>query len=84
MFNVYKNQLSRQTERRNLTGPKTQFLLYPRSPKEDTVLPLSVLSSVQDIFRRTFLSNYWRQESDIWSQASYTMFVNGLEQIEQS
>jgi hypothetical protein len=23
------------------------------------------------IFRRIFLSNYWRQESDIWSQASY-------------
>ena len=24
------------------------------------------------IFRRIFLSNYWWQESDIWSQASYT------------
>jgi hypothetical protein len=24
-----------------------------------------------DIFRRIFLSNYWWQESDIWSQASY-------------
>ena len=23
------------------------------------------------IFRRIFLSNYWRQESDIWSHASY-------------
>jgi hypothetical protein len=23
------------------------------------------------IFRRIFLSNYWWQESDIWSQASY-------------
>ena len=32
-----------------------------------TVLPLSV----QDIFRRIFLSNYWWQKSDIWSQASY-------------
>ena len=32
-----------------------------------TVLPLSV----QDIFRRIFLSNYWWQRSDIWSQASY-------------
>ena len=31
----------------------------------------SVLPSVQDIFRRTFLSNYWWQESDSWSQASY-------------
>jgi hypothetical protein len=25
----------------------------------------------QDIFRRIFLSNYWLQKSDIWSQASY-------------
>ena len=32
-----------------------------------TVLPLSV----QDIFRHIFLSNCWRQKSDIWSQASY-------------
>jgi hypothetical protein len=31
----------------------------------------SVLPSVQDIFRRTFLSNCWWQRSDIWSQASY-------------
>ena len=36
-----------------------------------TVLSLSVLPSVQDIFRRNFLSNYWWQKSDIWSQASY-------------
>jgi hypothetical protein len=32
-----------------------------------TVLPLSI----QDIFRRIFLSNCWWQKSDIWSQASY-------------
>jgi hypothetical protein len=36
-----------------------------------TVLPLSVCPSVQDIFRRIFLSNCWWQKSDIWSQASY-------------
>ena len=36
-----------------------------------TVLPLSVLPSVQDIFRRIFLSNCWWQKSNIWSQASY-------------
>jgi hypothetical protein len=36
-----------------------------------TVLPLSVLLSVQDIFRRIFLSNCWWQKSDIWSQALY-------------
>jgi hypothetical protein len=31
----------------------------------------SILPSVQDIFRRIFLSNCWWQKSDIWSQASY-------------
>ena len=31
----------------------------------------SVLTSIQDIFRRIFLSNCWWQKSDIWSQASY-------------
>jgi hypothetical protein len=34
-------------------------------------LCLSILPSVQDIFHRTFLINYWWQRSDIWSQASY-------------
>ena len=36
-----------------------------------TVLPLSILPSIQDIFRHIFLSNCWWQKSDIWSQASY-------------
>ena len=36
-----------------------------------TSVLLSVLPSVQDIFRHIFLSNYWWQKSDIWSQASY-------------
>ena len=36
-----------------------------------TSVRLSVLPSVQDIFRRIFLSNYQWQKSDIWSQASY-------------
>jgi hypothetical protein len=31
----------------------------------------SVRPSIQDIFRRIFLSNCWWQKSDIWSQASY-------------
>jgi hypothetical protein len=35
-----------------------------------TVLPLS-FSPSQDIFRHIFLSNYWWQKSDIWSQALY-------------
>ena len=44
---------------------------FPEGGGGYTVLPLSVLPSVQDIFRRTFLSNCWWQKSDIWSQASY-------------
>jgi hypothetical protein len=36
-----------------------------------TSVRLSVLPSVQDIFRLIFLSNCWWQKSDIWSQASY-------------
>jgi hypothetical protein len=51
MFNVYKDQLSRQTGSRNLTGPKT----------------LPTIWYTYNIF----LSNYWWQKSDIWSQASY-------------
>ena len=35
-----------------------------------SVLP-SVRPSVQDMFCRIFLSNYWWQKSDIWSQSSY-------------
>ena len=49
-----------------------QVFLYPRSPKGEGVYCFtSVLLSVQDIFRRIFLSNCWWQKSDIWSQASY-------------
>jgi hypothetical protein len=43
----------------------------PRRARGYTVLHLSVLPSVQDIFRRIFLSNCWWQKSDIWLQASY-------------
>jgi hypothetical protein len=61
-------------------------LLYPHSQGEGGILfyytPTpqrgrgvycftSVRPSVQDIFRRIFLSNCWWQKSDIWSQASY-------------
>jgi hypothetical protein len=58
MFNVYKNQLSRQTG-------------SPRSPKGEGGILFYLCPSVQDIFRRIFLSNCWWQKSDIWSQASY-------------
>jgi hypothetical protein len=56
----------------------TDMFFYTPAPwrgRGYTVLPLSVspsvLPSVQDIFRCIFLSNYWWQKSDIWSQVSY-------------
>jgi hypothetical protein len=63
MFNVYRNQLGQQTGSRNPTGPKTLPTIWHTYMK--------LLPSVQDIFRRIFLSNCWWQKSDIWSQASY-------------
>jgi hypothetical protein len=42
-----------------------------------TSVRLSVLPSVQGIFRRIFLSNCWWQKSDIWSQASYMYTIYG-------
>jgi hypothetical protein len=45
--------------------------LYPRSPKGEGAILFYLCPSVQDIFRRIFLSNCWWQKSDIWSQASY-------------
>jgi hypothetical protein len=56
MFNVYKNQLNQQTGSR-MMGPKT--------------LPTIWYTYNMLIFRRIFLSNYWWQKYDIWSQASY-------------
>ena len=35
------------------------------------------------IFRRIFLSNYWWQESDIWSQASYMYAILLLDSLKQ-
>ena len=53
--------------------------LYPRSPKGEGgilfYLCPSVLLSIQDIFRRIFLSNCWWQKSHILSQASYRFTI---------
>jgi hypothetical protein len=62
---TYDTPALRQTGSRNPTAP------LPKGGGGYTVLPLSVCPSVQDIFRRIFLSNCWWQKSDIWSQASY-------------
>ena len=45
--------------------------LYPHSLKGEGGILFYLCPSVQDIFRRIFLSNCWWQKSDIWSQASY-------------
>ena len=44
-----------------------------------TSVRLSVLPSVQDIFRHIFLSNCWWQKSDFWSQASYRYPISFLD-----
>jgi hypothetical protein len=38
----------------------------------------------KDIFRRIFLSNYWWQKSDIWSQASYRYTILWVAFLDQS
>jgi hypothetical protein len=49
------------------------FIFYAPTPRRGRGVYCftSILPSVQDIFRRIFLSNYQWQKSDIWSQASY-------------
>jgi hypothetical protein len=86
MFNVYKNQLSRQTGSRNLTGPKnaSHNMAYLYKERFWThQIPTSCLPTFlfythrtymymyMLIFHRVFLSNYWWPKSDIWSHASY-------------
>jgi hypothetical protein len=76
MFNVYKNQQSRHTGSRNLTGPKMLPTIWHTYMKRVTIYRrlswfLYTLNIYAHFFRRIFLSNYWWQKSDIWSQASY-------------
>jgi hypothetical protein len=76
---------SRQTGSRNLMGPKrlpTIWHTYMKLVTKYQISPLHRSGGMlfylcpcfrpsQDIFRRIFLSNYWWQKSDIWSQPSY-------------
>jgi hypothetical protein len=52
---------------------KTYYIHYTLAPRRGRGVYCftSVLPSVQDIFRRIFLSNYLWQKSDVWSQASF-------------
>ena len=45
MFNVYKNQLSRQTGSRNLTGPKTHPTIWHTYMKLVTIYQISTINS---------------------------------------
>jgi len=45
MFNVYKNQVSRQTEYRNLTGPKTLPTIWHTYMKLVTKYQISAINS---------------------------------------
>jgi hypothetical protein len=85
MLNVYKNQQNRQTGSRNLMGPKTLPTIWGTymklvtkylDPSDSYFLFAELVGfcthwTYMHIFRHIFLSNYWWQNSDIWSQASY-------------
>jgi hypothetical protein len=58
MLNVYKNQQTRQTGSRNLTGLNTLPTIWGTYMKLVTKYQISAI-------------NCWWQKSDIWSQASY-------------
>ena len=71
--------------------------LYPRSPKVEGVYcfisvrlsvrrssHMSVLPSVQYMFRLIFLSNCWWQKSYIWSQASYRYAILWVSSLDPS
>jgi hypothetical protein len=85
MFNVYKNQLSRQTGSRNLTGPKTLPTIWGTDMKLVTKYQISAIDSCWEKCDEKYLgwtdrgktvphplrgAGGWHK-SDIWSQASY-------------
>jgi hypothetical protein len=69
MFNVYRNQLSRQTGSSILweafLDPSDSYFLFA------DLVGFYTHWTYMHIFCHIFLSNYWWQKSDIWSQASY-------------
>jgi hypothetical protein len=62
MFNVYKNQ---HIVWEAFLIPSDSYFLFA------DLVGFSTHWTYMHIFRHIFLSNYWWQESDIWSQASY-------------
>jgi hypothetical protein len=71
---VYKYKLSRQTGNKNASYRGKRFWIHhiPTSCLATLLIFLHIEHTMYMlIFRRIFLSNYWWQKSDIWSQASY-------------
>jgi hypothetical protein len=73
MFNVYKNQLTQVSNRYPISwelflDPLDSYFLFADFVDFSThwtyILYMPIFSCI-------FLSNYWWQKSDIWSQASY-------------
>ena len=55
MFNVYKNQLSRQTGRRNLTGPKTLPTIWYTYMTLVTKYQISTINSYREKCDKKYL-----------------------------
>jgi hypothetical protein len=76
------------SQAKNLSISSFFYTPAPQRGRGYTVLPLSVcpsvLLSIQDIFRRIFLSNCWWQKSDIWSQASYRYTISWVAFLDPS
>jgi hypothetical protein len=71
MFNVYKNQQSRQTGSRNPMGYTILWVAF-LDPSDSYFLFADLVGFYTHwTYMHIFLSNYWWQKSDIWSQASY-------------
>jgi hypothetical protein len=73
MFNVYKNQLSRQTGSRNLMSSKTLPTIWGTYMRLVTKYQISAINSCWEKCdeKCAYMFNYWWQKSDVWSQASY-------------
>jgi ribosome biogenesis protein Tsr3 len=70
MFNVYKNQLSRQTGSRNLTGPKALPTIWHTYMKLVTKYQISTIDSCWEKCDKKYL---WRTEG--WTEVKqYTPF----------
>jgi hypothetical protein len=68
---TYDTSALRQTGSRNLMGQKTLPTIWGTYMKLVTKYQISAINSTHWTYMHIFLSNYWWQRSDIWSQASY-------------